>query len=214
MLVGRGPELEQFRHVVDRARSGRSATLVIRGEPGVGKTALLDELENLAYDFRVVRTEGIESELQLDYAALHCILLPFFDRIHQLPAPQRDAIEAAFGLSTAGRPDQFLVGLAALTLLGDPERTAPLLVVVDDAHCLDQDSMTALAFVGRRLQADRVALVFAVRDSFADQMPTKGLPELQTHGAHRRFRARASGIPRVGAGPGPGGSQDHQSNCG
>ena len=189
VLVGRSSELEELRGVVDRARTGGSATLVIRGEPGVGKTVLLNELETFAHDFRVVRTDGIESELQLDYAALHRIVLPFIDRIPQLPAPQRDAIEAAFGLSTTGRPDQFLVGLATLTLLGDLERTTPLLVVVDDAHWLDDESTAALAFVGRRLQADRVALVFVVRDSFADQVPTKGLPELQVKGLADDARA-------------------------
>src|ERR1700722_18598137 len=130
MLVGRSSELEELRDVIERARSGGSATLVIRGEPGVGKTVLLDEVEALAHDFRVIRTDGIESELQLDYAALHRIVLPFVDQIPQLPAPQRGAIDAAFGLSTTGRLDKFLVGLATLTLLGDPERTAPLLLVV------------------------------------------------------------------------------------
>ena len=182
VLLGRSSELKELHEIVDLVRSGGSATLVIRGEPGVGKTVLLDELKTLAHDFRVIGTDGIESELQLDYAALHRIVLPFMERIPQLPAPQRDAIEAAFGLSTTARPDQFLVGLATLTLLGDPERTAPLLVVVDDAHWLDRESMAALAFVGRRLQADRVALVFAERDSFADRDSTNGLPELQVKG--------------------------------
>ncbi len=182
VLVGRSSELEELGEVLERVRCGGSATLVIRGEPGVGKTVLLDELETLAHDFRVIRTDGIESELQLDYGALHRIVLPFIDRIPQLPAPQRDAIGAAFGLTETGRPDQFLVGLATLTLLGDPDRTAPLLVLVDDAHWLDHESMAALAFVGRRLQADGVALVFAVRDFFADQVPTKGLPELHVKG--------------------------------
>jgi DNA-binding CsgD family transcriptional regulator len=182
VLVGRRPELKELHGVTERARSGVGASLVIRGEPGVGKTVLLDELETLAHDFCVIRTDGIESELQLDYAGLHRIVLPFMERLPQLPARQGEAIRAAFGLSATGRPDRFLVGLATLTLLSDPGRTAPLLVVVDDAHWLDQDSMAALAFVGRRLQADRVALVFAVRDSFADQGLTKGLPELHVKG--------------------------------
>jgi DNA-binding CsgD family transcriptional regulator len=182
MLVGRSSELQELHQVVDGARSGESVTLVIRGEPGVGKTVLLDELATIAHDFRVIRLDGVESELQLDYAALHRIVLPFVDRIPQLPGPQRDAIEAAFGLSATGKPDQFLVGLATLTLLGDPDRTTPLLVVIDDAQWLDQESMTALSFVGRRLQADRVALVYAMRDFFADQGPTKGLPELHVRG--------------------------------
>jgi DNA-binding CsgD family transcriptional regulator len=182
MLVGRSAELDVLADVIARGRSGGSATLVVRGEAGVGKTVLLDALVDLAHDFLVVRTEGIESELQLGYAALHRIVLPLIDQVDRLPAPQRDAIQAAFGLSASGRADRFLVGLAALTLLGDPERSAPLLVVVDDAHWLDPDSMAALAFVGRRLQADRVVLVFGVRDSFVAGLPVQGLPELLVEG--------------------------------
>lgn len=181
-LVGRSAELGVLRGVIDQARSGGSATLLVAGEPGVGKSALLDQLTRLADGFHVVRTEGIESELQLDYAALHRILLPFMDRIDRLPPPQRDALRAAFGLSASGASDRFLVGLAALTLLGDTQRTLPLLLLVDDAHWLDQDSLAALAFVGRRLHADRVALVFAVRDSVVAQLPTQGLPELHVKG--------------------------------
>ena len=178
VLVGRSSELEALAEVIDRVRSGGSASLVIRGEPGVGKTVLLDELVNRAHDFRVIRTEGIESEFQLDYAALHRAVLPFMDQIDRLPTPQREALQAAFGLSVSGRSDRFLVGLAALTLFGDSERNEPLLIVVDDAHWLDKDSMAALAFVGRRLQADRVALVFAAHDDFVPTLPTQGLPEL------------------------------------
>ena len=197
MLVGRSSETKVLHDLVDEVRSGRGAALVIRGEAGVGKTALLDDLESLTQDFQVVRTEGIESELQLDFAALHRVVLPFLDRIDELPKPQRDAMEAAFGLSETGQPDQFLVALATLTLLGDPERTAPLLIIVDDAHWLDEESMTALAFVGRRLQGDGVALIFAVRDSFAEWGSTRGLPELQVKGlaegpAHQLLTSVAS----------------------
>src|SRR5271155_4376687 len=182
MLLGRTPEIKVLRDVVEQARAGGGAALVIRGEPGVGKTSLLDELALLADDCQVVRIEGVESELRLDFAALHRLLFPFLDRIHELPDPQRDALEAAFGLSATGRPDQFLVGLATLTLLGDPERIQPLLILVDDAHWLDDESLTALVFVGRRLQGDGVALVFAVRDFFAEQGSTRGLPELRVTG--------------------------------
>jgi DNA-binding CsgD family transcriptional regulator len=182
MLLGRTPEIKVLRDVVEQARAGGGAALVIRGEPGVGKTSLLDELALLADDCQVVRIEGVESELRLDFAALHRLLFPFLDRIHELPEPQRDALEAAFGLSATGRPDQFLVGLATLTLLGDPERIQPLLILVDDAHWLDDESLTALVFVGRRLQGDGVALVFAVRDFFAEQGSTRGLPELRVTG--------------------------------
>lgn len=123
VLVGRGPELKELYGVTERARSGVGATLVIRREPSVGKTVLLDELESLAHDSCVIRTDGIESELQLDYAGLHRIVLPFIERLPQLPVLQREAIRAAFGLSATGRPDRFRVGLATLTLLGDPGRS-------------------------------------------------------------------------------------------
>jgi DNA-binding CsgD family transcriptional regulator len=179
MFVGRASELEVFSGIVDEVRSGGSAALLLRGEPGVGKTALLDELVRLTDDFVVIRIEGVESELQLGYAALHRVVLPFIDRIDRLPRPQRVALRTAFGLETSARPDRFLVGLAVLTLLGGTERRAPLLVVVDDAHWLDRDSLAALAFVARRLQADRVALVFATRDSLDSGFPARGLSTLQ-----------------------------------
>ena len=182
MLLGRKDELAVLADVITQGRSGGSATIVLSGEPGVGKTELLNALVGLGDDFLVVRTEGIESELQLGYAALHRILLPFIDQVGGLPAPQRDAIQAAFGLSAAGRADRFLVGLAALTLLGDPDRSAPLLVVVDDAHWLDPDSMAALAFVARRLQADRVVLAFGVRDALVAGLPIQGMPEMVVKG--------------------------------
>ncbi len=178
MLLGRSSELEALAGTVDHVRSGGSSALLIRGEPGVGKTALLDELVRLADDFLVIRIEGIESELQLDYAALHRVVVPFMHLIDRLPEPQRVAIRTAFGLETSARPDRFLVGLAALTILGDTERSAPLLVVVDDAHWLDRDSLSALAFVARRLQADRVALVFAARDPLVEGFPNQGMQDL------------------------------------
>jgi DNA-binding CsgD family transcriptional regulator len=179
VLVGRDSELAVLGGILDEVRGGGSSTLLIRGEPGVGKTALFDELARLAQDFIVVRVEGIESELQLDYAALHRVVLPFIDRIDLLPELQRVAIRKAFGQDISARVDRFLVGLAVLTLFGDPERSAPLLVAVDDAPWLDQDSLVALAFVARRLHADRVALVFAARDPLGAGFPLQGLPVLQ-----------------------------------
>jgi DNA-binding CsgD family transcriptional regulator len=178
VLVGRSSELAKLGGIVDEVRSGGSSALLVRGEAGVGKTVLLDELVRLADDFLVIRIEGIESELQLGYAALHRVVLPFMDRIDPLPEPQRVAIRTTFGLETSARSDRFLVGLAVLTLLGDAERSTPLLVVVDDAQWLDQDSLGALAFVARRLQADRVALVLAARDPLGGGFPTQGLEKL------------------------------------
>ena len=117
MLLGRDVELEELAGIIDLARSGGSAALVIRGEAGIGKTGLLNELTSLAGGFQVVRVDGVESEVQLGYAALHRIVLPFMDRIEHLPTPQRDALESAFGISASGPPDRFLLGLAALALL-------------------------------------------------------------------------------------------------
>jgi DNA-binding CsgD family transcriptional regulator len=182
VLLGRGPEIDELAGVIDEARNGGSTALVIRGVAGVGKTGLLNELVSLASDFEVVRVDGVESEVQFEYAALHRIVLPFMDRMGHLPPPQRGALESAFGISASGSPNHFLVGLAALALLGDTERTSPLLVVVDDAHWLDPDSVVALALVGRRLVGDRMALVFAVRETLQDPPPFQGWRELILRG--------------------------------
>ena len=182
MLLGRGAEIEVLARVIGQVRAGGSAALVIRGEAGIGKTGLLNEMISLADDFELVRVDGVESEVQLGYAALHRIVLPFIDRIGHLPLPQREALESAFGISASGPPDRFLVALAALTLLGDIERTSPLLVVVDDAHWLDPDSVLALACVGRRLLGDRMSLVCAVRETLPDPLTYQGWRELHLRG--------------------------------
>ena len=137
---------------------------------------------SFADDFELVRIDCVESEVQFSYAALHRIVLPFIDRIGHLPLPQRKAIESAFGISASGPPDPFLVGLAALALLGDVERASPLLVVVDDAHWLDPDSVVALACLGRRLLGNRMALVCAVREPLRDPLPFQGWRELHLKG--------------------------------
>lgn len=182
MLLGRESEIDELAGVIDEARNGGSTALVIRGEAGIGKTGLLNELISLSSDFQVVRVDGVESEVQLSYAALHRIVLPFMDRMGHLPPPQRAALESAFGISASGSPNHFLVGLATLALLGDTERTSPLLVVIDDAHWLDPDSVVALAFVGRRLLADRMVLIFAVRETLQDPPPFEGWRELILRG--------------------------------
>ena len=137
----------------DAARAGRSGVLVVRGAPGIGKTALLEDAIESASGFRVARTAGVESEMELAFAALHQLCAPMLDRVDRLPGPQRDALGVAFGLSAGDVPDRFLVGLAALSLLSEVAAEQPLLCVVDDAHWLDLVSAQVLGFVARRLLA-------------------------------------------------------------
>ncbi|MQY05087.1 hypothetical protein ACRB68_31530 [Actinomadura sp. RB68] len=153
--------------------------LLLHGEPGVGKTALLDYLAGRARGFRVLRITGVQSEVELVFAGLHQLCAPMNDRFGRLPAPQREALRTALGLSSGPVPDRFLVGLAALGLLAEAAEERPLLCLVDDAQWLDHASMQALAFAARRLLAESVAIVFAARDSVAEQA---GLPELEITG--------------------------------
>ena len=179
MLVGRRDECDVLDGLLVAARGGRSGVLVLRGDPGVGKTALVDYAVGSASGFRVARAVGVESEVELAFAALHQLCAPMLDRMEHLPGPQRDALGAAFGLSAGTAPERFLVGLAALSLLSETAHEQPLLCVVDDAHWLDRASAQALAFVARRLLADPVALVFATRE---ESVELAGLPELVVAG--------------------------------
>jgi DNA-binding CsgD family transcriptional regulator len=178
--LGRQAEFAVLDRLIGAVRAGQSGALVVRGEPGIGKTALLQHaIETASPDCRVERAAGVESEMELAFAGLHQLCTPMLDRLDRLPAPQRGALEAAFGLSDADAPDRFFVGLAVLGLLSDLAAERPLLCVVDDAQWLDRSSVQALAFVARRLGVESVALVFAVResdDAFA------GLPELELGG--------------------------------
>ena len=168
-------------------RSGQSQVLVLRGEPGVGKTALLDELASQAEGCRVVRVAGVQSEIELAFAGLHQLLVPMLDQLEQLPAPQQDALCTAFGLSAGPAPDRFLVALAVLSLLAEVARERPLVCVVDDEQWLDRASAQALGFAARRLAADPVGLVFAARQP---RQELAGLPELTVEGlAERDARA-------------------------
>ena len=179
VLVGRELEQTEVGRVVEQAREGRSGVLVVRGDAGIGKTRLLDAVASTATDFDVVRLVGIESEMHLGFAALHQLLTPFLDGIDALPSPQARALEAAFGISDDVAPAQFLVGLAALTLITTAAATRrPLLIIVDDTQWLDQESGDALGFVARRLYADRVCMLVAMRDSIEDRRPFDGLPSL------------------------------------
>ncbi|MEA2294336.1 MAG: hypothetical protein QOE86_1975, partial [Solirubrobacteraceae bacterium] len=161
MLRGRRDERAVLDGLLDEARAGRSGVMVLRGEAGVGKTALLEYAAGSASDFRLVRTAGVESEMELALAALHQLCAPVLDRLERLPGPQRDALETTFGLSAGAAPDRFFVGLATLSLLSDVAQERPLLCMIDDAQWLDRASAQALAFVARRLQAESVVMVFA-----------------------------------------------------
>jgi DNA-binding CsgD family transcriptional regulator len=162
--------------------------LVLRGEAGVGKTALLEYLLERASGWRIARAVGMESEMELAFAGLHLLCAPMLAHLDRLPGPQRNALAVAFGLSTGDPPDRFLVGLAVLSLLADVAEAEPLVCVVDDAQWLDRVSAQTLAFVARRLQAERLALVFAVRGTGDDQLA--GPPELLVRGL-RNGDARA-----------------------
>ena len=178
-LRGRDEELRTLDRLLEAVRAGESKALVVRGEPGVGKTALLEYAIESASGFRVAPAVGVESEMELAYAALQQLCAPMLDRVERLPGPQRDALGVAFGLSAGDAPDRYLVGLAALTLLSEVADDRPLLCVVDDAQWLDRESAQALEFVSRRLLAESVAMVFAVREPSED---FSGLPELLVEG--------------------------------
>jgi DNA-binding CsgD family transcriptional regulator len=162
-LFGRERETAVLGRLVSTAREGHGAVLVVYGEPGVGKTALLEGVSEAAQDFRVIGTAGIEGEMELDYAALQQLCAPLLEFSDRLPGPQRDALDVAFGLGAGQAPNPFLVGLATLGLLSEAAERQPLLCVVDDAHWLDDSSTRVLALLARRLPAERVALVFATR---------------------------------------------------
>jgi DNA-binding CsgD family transcriptional regulator len=179
MLLGRRSDCEVVDGLLDGARARRSGVLVVRGEPGVGKTALLEYAVDSASDLRVVRGVGVESEMELAFAALHQLCGPLLDRMDRLPGPQRAALETTFGVKAGLAPDRFLVGLAVLSLLSDVAEERPLLCVVDDAQWLDRASAQTLAFVARRLLAESVVIVFAAREPGEE---LQGLPELALRG--------------------------------
>ncbi len=178
-LVDRQRERQALDSLMEDLRSGRGRALVVRGEAGVGKSALLEYAAGAAPDMRVARAVGVESEMELAFAGVHQLCAPLLDRLARLPAPQRDALGIAFGLRGGGAPDRFLVGLAVLTLLSEAAEDRPLLCLVDDAQWLDRTSAQVLAFVARRLLADPVGLLFAARDP-GEQLG--GLPDLEVRG--------------------------------
>ncbi|HUA49956.1 MAG TPA: AAA family ATPase [Solirubrobacteraceae bacterium] len=186
-LRGRASECAMLDALVDDLRRGESRSLVMRGEAGIGKTALLEYLVQTASGMTVARAAGVESEMELAYASLHQICGPLLDRLPGLPTPQRDALEIVFGVRAGAGPDRFLVGLGVLGLLSGVGEERPFLCIVDDAQWLDQASALTLAFVARRLRADPVGIVFAVREPGPE---LQHLPELEVRGV-RDGEARA-----------------------
>jgi hypothetical protein len=179
MLLDRLTERAALGQLLEAARGGRSAVLVVRGEAGVGKTALLEDALAAAAGMRIAQVAGVESEMELAYAALQQLCAPMLEGLERLPDPQRDALGVVFGLRTGEAPDRFLVGLAALSLLAEAAQKQPLLCVVDDAQWLDRASAQALGVVARRLLAEPVALVVAAREPVGE---FRGLPELAVAG--------------------------------
>ena len=167
--------------VLTAVRSGLSGVLVLRGEAGIGKTALLDWVTVRVDDMLVARVTGVQAEMGMGFAGLHQLLVPFLEGLDKLPVPQRQALGSAFGLVEGPAPDLFRVGLAALTLLTDAATASTVLCVVDDAQWLDQASVEVLGFVARRLYADRVGMVFTVRGE-GQAVGLAGLPEVVVGG--------------------------------
>ena len=178
-LLGRARECRLLDELVADIRRGESRSLVLRGDPGIGKTALLTYLGESARDLRIIRVVGVESEMELGYASLHQLCAPFLDRVPELPEPQSQALETVFGLRLGVAPDRFLVGLAVLSLLSEVAEERALLCVLDDAQWLDQASALTLAFVARRLEADPVGIVFSAREPREE---LRKLPQLEVQG--------------------------------
>ena len=163
-LLDRAAETAAVEGVLAAVRDGLSGVLVLRGEAGIGKTALLEWAAGQAHDMQVARVAGVQAEMGMGFAGLHQLLVPFLGGLGGLPGPQRLALGSAFGLVDGPVLDRFLVGLAALTLLTDAAAGGPVLCLVDDAQWLDQVSVEVLGFIARRLYADRVGVLFGVRE--------------------------------------------------
>jgi len=181
MLWGREEQCALLDKLIADARAGRSRVLVVRGEPGIGKSALLEYAADMAPGFLIARAAGVESEMELPFAALQQLCVRMLDRLDELPVPQHDALEVAFGLQSGSAPSRFLVGLAVMGLLSDAAADRPVMGLVDDAQWLDQASAQVLAFVARRLDTQSVVLLFGNREA-AGEGRLAGLPEQLTDG--------------------------------
>ena len=201
-LLGRDRERDVIDGVLARARAGESAALVLRGEPGIGKTAVLEYAAETADDALVLRARGIESEVDIAFGGLHALLRPVVEVLDRLPAPQAAALRGALGLAVVDAGERHLVGAATLGLLGVLAEERPVVVLVDDFQWLDGPSAGALVFAARRLLADAVAVVVAARSGEPSAVDGAGLPELELAGldpepAHALLAAHAGRpVPR------------------
>ena len=202
MILGRDDDLAAIAALLGAAREQRGGALVIRGEGGVGKTALLTEVEAGATGMTILRAVGVETEAELPFASLHQVLAPGLERIDRLPAPQAAALRGAFGLSAERVDDRFLISLGALGVLADLADERPLLVVVDDAQWLDRPSAEALGFIARRLVAEPIAVLIAAREGEVRRFEGPGIPERRLRGLDRAA-ARALLDARPGGAPAP-----------
>ncbi len=182
MLLDRGEERAALNGLINAAGDGLSGALVLHGEAGMGKTALLEYSIEAAANLQVIRITGIEAERDLSFAALHRLLQPSLDRLSNLPQPQRDGLSSAFGLASYSPADPFLIGLATLTLLADSAFERGLLCIVDDSQWIDSESLQAIAFAARRLRADGIALVFGMRTPAKVSITLADLPTLEITG--------------------------------
>src|ERR671914_2718979 len=180
-FLNRNSEREHLDKLLADVRAGHSAALVLRGEAGVGKTALLLDCASRAPGFRVAQIAGVEAEMELPFAGMHRLCAPMLDRLDALPAPQREALRVALGLAAGQPPDRFLISLAPLSLLSAVAEERPLLCLVDDAQWLDDASAQILAFVARRLLAESIAIVFPVREP-GTARHFEGPPQLRVQG--------------------------------
>jgi len=179
MLYGRADELANLERLVEAARTGQAGAVLLRGEPGVGKSALLEAITGRADDFRVLKTQGVESEAEFAFGNLHELIQPALSRIHRLPSGQASAMKIAFGMEEGAVTEPFLISVGSLSLIAELSEETPVLCLIDDVHWLDRASATALSFVARRLQAERVAIVFAVREEEASRFDPTGIRELR-----------------------------------
>jgi DNA-binding CsgD family transcriptional regulator len=182
VLYGRKAELAAIQALLEGARVGNSGALVLRGEAGVGKSALLRAAQQRAKEMHLLRGVGVDVESEVAFAGLHHVIRPALRSLEELPGPQRAALESALGLAPPVAPDRFLIGAGVLSLLAAEAEKQPLLCIVDDAHWLDEPSSDALTFAARRLEAEAVAIIFAARDGEARTFDAPGLPELWVEG--------------------------------
>jgi DNA-binding CsgD family transcriptional regulator len=182
MLLGREAEQQTISELLRSARSGRSAVLVLRGDPGIGKTALLSYAQSCAEGMTVLRSVGIEAEHELPFAGLHQLVRPCLGLLERLPPPQQRALRGAFGLSFEPVENPFLVALGLLSLLAEASDELPVLCLIDDAHWLDRPSQTALVFAARRLDAEPIAVLASARSREPQRFESSGLPELELPG--------------------------------